>query len=264
MNFQGLIIFLLLISLNGCGLSERESKYKNMPIEQKQQAYLNEKIDIVYSMICEALGREIDDYKLDRKNKEFKYIYFTEYPSQFEKLQHEPLYPLAKKIVSDRLKMKGVKDIDPDFKEWQAPEISELPCKNIVDEWKNLKIEWDKLKSIIPSELRKKYTFWDQLLYSADEIFETILKFIVVVAITAYSIALHFALIVRRNKDGLWLIITTPLSAIYWKGHLNGLYEKNVPILWKIFISSIILSILYSCIALIIGRLIHADKKKID
>jgi hypothetical protein len=157
MKFRLLLILLFFGALPGCGPETRESKYKELSVEQREIADLTEKRAVVHSLVCEQLLQEINAYRLDRKNKEFKpfHKYFYDYPSHFKRLQGV-LYPSYKKLVSDRLVLRGAYGIDPEFKDWQPPEISDLPCQKITVEWKQLKNEWGILQNVIPEEFYKQ------------------------------------------------------------------------------------------------------------
>jgi hypothetical protein len=261
MNTRALILLLILVFLYGCGKKEMASKYQDLPLEQRQMAYLNAKREVIYSLVCENLWTEADEYKKAKASKEFGRFneYFYEYPTQFKQLQNEPLYPLYKISVTKRLALKNIHEIDADFKDWEPPSIKELPCQNIVKEWEVLKQEWQNLQSAMPKEFYKQYTLWDELtddfFVYAEKIGKWIFVFLLVAAITAYSIILHYGLIVEKNKEGLWLIVATPISAIYWEKYFEILFKKSDSFWWKIAISSIILSFVYSLIAMTVGRL---------
>jgi hypothetical protein len=262
--FFHIALFLLFLSvLSGCGDNQGE-KYKNLTDEQKAIAYEAEKKKIVYDLICSGFREEIHNYKLDRKKKEFLPWgdYFPDYPYQFNILKSDLLYEQYKIAVKSRLKMRGIRGYDAEFKSWGAPSIRELPCQDDVDEWLNLRREWHAIRNNLPPEFYKQRSIWDDISYyfnysleKIEKAFYAFVAFLLIAFTTIYSIVLHQRALLRKITQGWWFVVTTPLSALYWQKHISSLLGWSLPYWSKVFVASLILSVIYFLIALISQRL---------
>lgn len=272
---QKIVFLTLLQALVACE-SERDQKYNSLAHEAKIIFASEAKRDIIFGMVCSNFHDEIIEYKKDKKNKEFSYNrnYFWEYPHQFEILQSSALYDLSKVLVGNRLSLRGVKDADPDFRDMKAPSLDELPCKKILQDWQREKSEWDSIKHTIPSNFYKQDSFWDEITYFADDFvdllsraFFSVFIVLIICGLTVCSIILHFLLLVKRNIEGLWLVLATPLSALYWQKHLPSMFFIEENLAWKILTTSIFLIFIYGSIAVICGKYIFKsipNRKSLD
>ncbi len=264
MKFFGFAFILYsVVFLTACG-SDRGEKFKNLTPEQREIAYEREKKNIIDQLICSQFGDEIQKYKLDRKKKEFSpyHQYFYEYPLQFEQMKSRSMYELYEVQVRQLLQLRGIRGYDPSFRNWSAPNLFDLPCGGVVEEWLGLKREWGLLQKTMPQDFYKQDSIWDDISYYFDRALEALesgffalLAFLLIAAITIYSIALHYAALLKNDKEGWWLIVATPLSALYWQKHISLLFGWSLPLGWKVLLTSLILSPIYFLIALAFRRL---------
>jgi len=263
MKYKEILVLIAIFGLIGCNNNDKEFKYQGMTEEQKNNLFIEKKKKIIYKLICTHFNDDINRYQADKRKKEFDSFYFPDYPFQFRVMQEKSLYPLNLQIVREYLKRSEAEGVNPDFIDWEPPNIKELPCQDKIEEWLYLKKEWETLSVVMPNDFFKQYTYWDDLydrtIELLDKFLDNLLIFVMVASITVYSIVLHFGLLVRRNIEGLWLIIATPLSALYWQRYLKTLLNPNISYWWRVLIASVILSMIYSIVALIIG-VIKKDK----
>lgn len=254
------------------GCTDRSKAYRSLSAEQRNELFENEKRAIIHREICNSFIRELYDYRTDLKEKELKrfHEYFREYPYQFRRMQLEPLYPIYKSIVSQSLEHKGI-NYDPDFKDWAPPNLEDLDCQEKIAEWTAAKRQWHTLKKSLPAELYKQKTVWDDFVALINELtewgekaFYATVAFLLILGITLYSFVLHFALISKKNKDGLWLIAVTPLSAMYWQKQVKFLKANGYDFFTRVAVTALILSASFFTISLVATYVIKTRKKKRD
>jgi hypothetical protein len=266
--FITLILFLTL-TLSACG-GRTNTKFENLTPEQKQVFITEEKRKYIHSLVCEKFGDEIFRYKQDKANRNFSHLhkYFYDYPFHFNILQASGLYELRKRQVQLMLEAKGIYGFDADFKDWSPPLMSELNCDERLNEWANLRDEWENLRKVLPIEMYKQFTLWDSFSYWLDDatdwlskLFYATLAFLIIAAVTIYAAALHYELLIKKNRDGLWLFLVTPLSALYFQKHLKSILDSNSTFWWRLLIASVLLSLLFSCIAFLSEKLFFKNSK---
>lgn len=258
------LLFILTLTLSAC-VGRTNAKFENLTPEQKQAFITEEKRKYINSLVCEQFGDEIFRYKQDKVNKDFSQFhkYFYDYPFHFNILKANGLYELRKRQVQLILEAKGIYGFDADFKDWNPPLVSELNCDERLNEWVNLRNEWEELRKVLPIEMYKQFTIWDRVSYWLDDatdwlskLFYAALAFLIIAAVTTYAAVLHYALLIKKNRDGLWLLLVTPLSALYFQKHLTSLWDLNSNFWWRLVITSALLSLLFSCIAFLAEKFI--------
>jgi len=264
-NLKFIIFFCIaIVSLISCSKSQTEKRLESLSVEQRIKAEEDIKNQTIHSLVCSAFYEEVAKYNSDVKEHQLSefYLYFPEYPSQYKRLVGI-FYPAFKESVRSLLEAKGLTNVSPEFKDYPIPEITVLPCQEKINEWLILKQQWSELGKILPPEFYKQISIWDHiadlLIWIEKKAIPIFLIFLVVSSISVYSIVLHFALLIRKDKDGLWLILTTPLSALYWQLHLKSIYADGISIWSRIILTSIILSFVYTLIAFVYEYL--ANKK---
>jgi hypothetical protein len=257
LHLKLIIYFVIAIfSLISCGKSQTEKRLENLSVEQRKQAEEEIKNQTIYSFVCSSFYDEVAKYKSDVKEHQLSefYLYFPEYPSQYTRLLGI-FYPSIKNTVGSILREQGLTNISPEFKDYPIPEITALPCQEKINEWIILKRQWSELNKVLPSEFYKQVSIWDHIAdllnWIEKKAVPTIFLFLIVTSISIYSIILHFALLIRKNKDGFWLILTTPLSALYWQLHFKSIYADGISYWTQILFTSLILSFVYASLAFI-------------
>jgi ankyrin repeat protein len=254
------------------GCTDRTKAYQSLSAEQRNELFENEKRAVIHREICNGFIQELYEYRTDLKEKELKrfHEYFREYPYQFRRLQLKPLYPIYRNIVSQTLQHKGI-NYDPDFKDWPPPNLEDLDCQEKIAEWTAAKRQWHTLMRSLPAELYKQKTVWDDFVALINELtewgtkaFYATVAFIVILSITIYSFVLHFALISKKNREGLWLIVATPLSAMYWQKHLKFLKANGYDFSTRVAVTAVILSASFFAISFVATYVIKTRKKKRD
>jgi hypothetical protein len=255
LNLKFIIFFCItIISLISCSKSQTEKRLESLSVEQRIIAEEDIKNQTIHSFVCSAFYEEVAKYNSDVKEHQLSefYLYFPEYPSQYKRLLGI-FYPSIKSTVGSILREKGLTNISPEFKDSPIPEITALPCQEKINEWRILKNQWSELKKILPSEFYKQKSIWDDiadlLIWIEKKAVPIIFLFLIVTSISIYSIILHFALLFRRNKEGFWLLLTTPLSALYWQLHLKSIYADGMSFWSRIILTSVILSFVYTILA---------------
>jgi ABC-type sugar transport system permease subunit len=249
MIYLKLISLLLTLTIIGCTTDPSE-KYENLSKEQKEIVFAELESKIVNNQICQRFKEDINRFKEDLLNKDLdpSWFYFKEYPFQFKSFVRNPF---SDALVMTFLRSDGVRNYSVNLKNYPTPRIDELPCQELISLWQIERDKSELLRNSLPSEFYKQYSDFD---YYYDE-FSKWLKsaltytvvFLITVAVSAYAFALHFALVVKKNKEGLWFIIPTPFASFLIQGHIYHFKNKNffdVPDFWEIiFTSSIIFSV---------------------
>ena len=248
------LIFFLTLTLSACG-GRTNAKFENLTPEQKQAFSIEEKRKFIHSLVCENFGDEIFRYKKDKVNKEFSHLhkYFYDYPFHFNILKANGLYELRKRQVQLMLEAKGIYSFDADFKDWNPPLVSELNCDTRLNEWVKLREEWEELRKVLPIEMYKQFTIWDRVGYWLEDatnwlgnMFNALLAFSIIAAVTIFSAKLHYELLIVKNRDSLFpLLIATPLSAMYFQMHLKKILDPTFTFWWRVLIATILLNLVF-------------------
>ncbi len=171
-------------------------------------------------------------------------------------------YELSEQMVRMQLGAKGINNYPADFSSWQAPNTNDLPCQKELKESKELKLEWVLHQDVI-FETFYKDRGWRGALYNyyidakewISDFIDLAIKFSLILSINLIAAYLHYSLIINKNKGGLWLLIATPLSAIYWQKFLVPFVNAEVSILSRTFIASVLLSLILSFAAIVFAKI---------
>lgn len=145
-----LLALIISVELVGCG----NKAYADLNKDEQKIMYQKAIEKEVGVLLCNALITESFDYEKAKKERAFvRYQrYFTEYSTRFEVLKSKLFYPQYKYIIALKLKAKGLRLDDVDFKDMSLPEINTLGCDDAVIKWSTLKAEWARLERTLPNE----------------------------------------------------------------------------------------------------------------
>ena len=251
--FKPLMILTTLLFFCGC-TSDPSEKYANLSHEQKEILFKEIQNKVINDLVCSNFGEDIVRFKndLSNKNLDTSWFYFKDYPFQFKILVENPY---SDSLIKSTLNAKGVKNIEGTIKNYPTPNIEDLTCQDVISKWNIEKYKSENLRKSLPFDFYRKYTTID---YYIDEIiewiktaFKNVVLFIISMLIIGYAFALHYGLIVQKNKEGLWLIIATPLASIPLQGYLNTLLHLGMNFWQRLLITSLIFSVISSCICFI-------------
>jgi len=230
-----LLIILSIIVLIGCG-DKRSEKHSNLTQAEKEIVLKETKDKIVNNEICVNFADDIKIFRKDllNKNLDTSWYYFKDYPHQFQILR----ITTSTSYIQSILKAKGINASfeNSSIKNYPIPPIENLPCREVISLWQSEKIHAENLKESLPNEFYKKYTTFD---YYFDEVTdwikittENIFLFLVSALVIIYAFFLHYALIIQKDKEGLWLFIATPFAAIPLQKVFNFSLQLNINI-WQ-------------------------------
>ncbi len=265
--FWFLFCVLIIIQSIGCG-GRSKIDTENLSETEKQEIYTQAKRRILNELTCSNFYMEVEDYRAHRQRKELiqHRPYFPNYPAQFNILKNQTLYAVSVANVRSRLALRGLEGANPEFLDMHAPDIRDLPCQGKIDEWSKLKIEWINLQEVLPPELYKQESLWEKSLYflesymqAGQDFFYKSLVFLLFVALSIWAAYLHYILIAKRSFLGLWLIVITPISAIYWQIYFKYLSLGTTGFMSRWIPTSILLFVLFSCFALAASRLFKQE-----
>lgn len=143
-----LTILTICLGITGCG---KNDPFANLSDAERKLSQQQAKEGVVKRLLCNRLNGDSYDYRQAKEKRQFQRHneYFPEYRKHFERMKSAVFYPLYRSMVSDILQAQGV-NMDSEFKDMVPPEIGDLNCNEVVQEWLFLREEWTRLRDILP------------------------------------------------------------------------------------------------------------------
>jgi hypothetical protein len=271
-KYRKLINFFLVVTsfvlpifaFNSEAQTKNELKFIGLSEQERVERFTQIKQEFVNNLICSEFKNEINNYQIDFERSELKkeWVYFVDYPHHFKRMKLR-----YNTTLTELLERKGVERTHASIKNMDVPSIESLPCQDEIVEWQQIRIEWNQIKSVMPSS----YFYEDSWSYKLEKTIEWIKDLVsdifyvlLYIAAFVFAFALHHSLIIKKNREGLWLIAVTPFIAL----PLLTKFKNMIPIeveKWEAWLlATLLISFIFTVILLLYSRLLRNGQHDLD